>query len=661
MKRIRGIKTLIAVLFFSLFMVMSVNAATKTKVTSKHLLIGKNYTVTATKLKSSKKDIVTLKKLSGGKYRVIARKMGETVITAYNKKGKIIEKVNLLVTKTNPFKYDSKKLTLKVGKSKKVTCKIYKGCTVKYATTNPKIVTVKKDGTIKAINKGKATIKVTVYYKKKVLKSYKKVVVVTGKASSAGNGNNNTGTNNNTGNNNNSKNDGNTKDNNTGSNNSNGNSSNTGNSIGDNGSTEKNDTNNNQKPSAKTIVHAYCEITDDTVGVGEELDKDKIIVTVEYSDGTKERITNFTHTFTPQTEIGTYEVEITIPGYTPKANEYLGFDVNVKRVFSEGTYDPNATLVSISAKCYDGEIRYGHELKKSSFMVIGTFSNGSRRNIDDYTYHVSYVESSNLCNIRFTSGNCKTFLQIPVTQKGDRADLVNSEYKFIPNYVYVGENLSDGQLKAIDTYLDGTLYQKQRDITYITDFTPKTEAGLYKVKVKKDGDFGYREVYLNVLRKDVKPVKYVASYASDYIMFGNKPYEGDLIVKAVYGDGTEQELKCDFDYEEATENGKTGTITVKIPNSNETVLVPVRNYESNARAGLYVEYGTYKSTIKVGEIIRKEDFEVSYKEGAGGSTGEILSPEDFTLSWTSQDKPGVYPLTITAGEFKTTLKITVEE
>lgn len=158
-----------------LLMPMGVLAKTKTSVTT--MTVGKTKVESTYRVKSSNRRVIDIKK-QGKKYRAVPKKAGEATLSYYKGK-KLAKKVYVLVTNKNTFKYNTSKLVLKQGRSKVYKAAVYKKCTVKYSSSDKKIVTVSSGGKITGVKKGAAIVYVKVYYRGKNIKTFKKKVTVT--------------------------------------------------------------------------------------------------------------------------------------------------------------------------------------------------------------------------------------------------------------------------------------------------------------------------------------------------------------------------------------------------------------------------------------------------------------------------------------------------
>ena len=412
-----------------------------------------------------------------------------------------------------------------------------------------------------------------------------------------------------------------------------------------NGGSEKG---NNSK---KTVVSANCVVSNDSVEVGESLKKSVISVTVTYSDGTKATVTNFSHNFTPKSVPGTYDVAVTVPGFSKK----LHFNIKVKE---KSAVIPSATLNGISAICCLNEVDYGYSFEKSDFVVKGIYSDGTKKLLGSWSYKASYT--SKVCTVVVSHGDFSTTFTIPVKQKSsgseeEKEKLVRVRFKLLKGTIYVGEDLAQEDVKVTAIYQKGSEMYEKEVTGWKSNFTKQNKEGSYEFKVTWGNTSG--TLHINVIKKGKKVVRYTARYNKSYILLGSPLNPDDLIVNAVYEDGTIGRITCEYDYTEASKSGEQGTIVVKIPNSTKRLTLKVWNYDRNAITNLEVK--TYTPEIYVGESLQKKDFIVTGTKVTGEK--EEMRESDFDLSWTSKDEAGVYPLVVSCRGLKVEIDITVSE
>ncbi len=142
--------------------------------------VGKTWTISGyPTVKSSRTSVAKVKKTASKTYTVKARKAGQATLGLYNKAGKCVQKIYLLVTNDDSFQYDTSSVTLTLGAQETVKAKAPGGCTVSYKSSDKSVATVNSSGKIKAAGTGTATISAQFYYRGTKVKTLKKKVTVT--------------------------------------------------------------------------------------------------------------------------------------------------------------------------------------------------------------------------------------------------------------------------------------------------------------------------------------------------------------------------------------------------------------------------------------------------------------------------------------------------
>ena len=296
----------------------------------------------AAKVVSSKKTVATTKKMSGLKWKVTAKRAGQTTLTMYNSKNKAVMKVYLLVQPKGYPSYDTKGLKLKIGQSARVKAKASKLCTVKYTSSNNKIASVSKNGLILGKKEGRVTIKVKIIYKKKIMKTYTKIVTVTKKSSSSTKPTNPTPTN--------PKPD-----------------------VSDTPETDEPQTETEKKPEPvpvpqpkpqPTLDSITCEISQTVFTVGDVVDPDIVTMMGIYSDQTTKLLLDFT-----------IDLDTTTAGKKNLTVTHLGSG----KVFTfVVTVEPKApVLEGITCEISKTTFTVGDKVDPSIVTMVGNYSDGS--------------------------------------------------------------------------------------------------------------------------------------------------------------------------------------------------------------------------------------------------------------------------------------------
>lgn len=601
-------KKLLGTLMLILSLVMlSVQVQAKVVLSSHNYTKGKTYTIKGYRtVTSSNKGILSVKKVKTDYYKVTAKETGVATLTLKNRKGVVVKKYDVLVTSNSSLKCDTKAITLKKGASKYVSCQMPKVCGVKYSSSNKKVATVNKEGKITAVGYGSATIYTKVYYNEKCIKTYKKVVKCV-------------------------------------------------------------------KPTLKSVT---CEISKKSLYVGDKYSKNWIKMTGIYSDGSKKALTDFTYSYPTTKKVGTYTLKVTHKG----SKKSFSYKINVIERKKE---------MGISVTCKKSSVEWGYKFNKSDFTVYTLYSDGSKDVAKSWSFSGEY--SGDYCTVTVKSGSFSKTIKVKVIKKQDAevggitpvptptpnptpnpvpeepetetetkptepetepVEVLKSvEFSLNPNWVYVGENLASGQIKVTATFTKGESTYK-RDVTdFTTNFTPKSEPGTYPVKVTYKNATG--NVNVVVKSKSATLQSFTASSKRYYFFLDEELSKDDFVVTGKYADGSTSEIKdYSLNYKPSSEHGGTGVISIAV--GGKILNMNVKCYNRNYLKTMKVEVS--KAFLKVGEFLDKANFKVF------GTTYEDkdVSVSDFSLSWSSKDEAGTYPLEISAGGNSVSVDIIVK-
>ena len=248
---------------------------------------------------------------------------------------------------------------------------------------------------------------------------------------------------------------------------------------------------------------------------GEKFDKTGMKVIATYSDGTTKEVTDYT--YTPAGELKTTDTAITV---SYKEGEKT---VEAKYIITVKAKPPVAqkTLESIKVTTAPTRTTYteGEKFDKSGMKVTATYSDGTTKEVTDYTYTPAgeLKTTDKTITVSYTeNGVTKTATQeITVVAKGnsgdepggetEKAKLDSIEIKEAPTKtVYTeGEKFDKTGMKVIAKYSDGTtkeiknyaytpagaLTKKDTTITvsYTENGVTKTDTQKIKIQNKDDG------------------------------------------------------------------------------------------------------------------------------------------------------------------------------
>lgn len=520
------------------------------------------------KVKRTKGSAVKIKK-SGNKSTIYAKSQGEATLKYYSGE-KLKKTVDLLVLKDGAIKYDTSKLTLKAGKSKSVKCKKYKACGVTYKSSNKKIATVSSAGKIKAVAKGSCTITVKVSYKGKAIRTFKKKVTVSGRAGASGSvtlskisatctkasvkegyrfslndfnvyGHYSDG----------SKKKLQNYTVSTSYSSEDGYYTVTVKSGGKEtsvkvpvikGSTPETDQPSGQDPSenqpsgspsgsgtqqaSKKAIGIEVSCSKSEVTAGYEFQLDDFTVYTVYSDGSRSKALSYG--FKSMYRNGRYTITVT----SGKFSKTLTIPAK-----------PAApTVTKVHFELLSGTVGVGEDLKPSQIKVTAVYSDGSEKEVHDYTCDFTPKKTPGRYAVHFTWGESKSTLYVTVV--GNAPRLVSADVSFARKYICLDETPAKEDIIVMGKYSDGST-KRVEDFTFT--FIPATEhKGLAKINVNING----AQTTLSVRAYDRNiPVELVMT-ADKVVLKVNEALDPSTItLKATYCDGrtgTEKDFEIDF-------------------------------------------------------------------------------------------------------------------
>ena len=347
--------------------------------------------------------------------------------------------------------------------------------------------------------------------------------------------------------------------------------------------------------------------TKTTYTEGEKFDKAGMKVTATYSDGTTKEVTDYT--YTPAGELKTTDTAITVSYKEGEKTVEAKYTITVK------AKPPVAqkTLESIKVTTAPTRTTYteGEKFDKAGMKVTATYSDGTTKEVTDYTYTPAgeLKTTDTAITVSYKEGEVtKTATQkITVVAKGnsgdepggetEKAKLDSIEIKEAPTKtVYTeGEKFDKTGMKVIAKYSDGTTKEiknyaytpagalTKKDTTITVSYTENgvTKTATQEITVVAKGNSGdepggeTEKAKLDSIEIKEAPTKTVYTEGEKFDKTGMK-------VIAKYSDGTTKEIK-NYAYTPAgaltkkdttitvsyTENGVTKTDTQKIKIQNK--------------------------------------------------------------------------------------------
>ena len=332
---------------------------------------------------------------------------------------------------------------------------------------------------------------------------------------------------------------------------------------------------------------------------GEKFDKAGMKVIATYSDGTTKEVTDYT--YTPAGELKTTDTAITVSYKEGEKTVEAKYTITVK------AKPPVAqkTLESIKVTTAPTRTTYteGEKFDKTGMKVIATYSDGTTKEVTDYTYTpagelkttdtaitVSYKEGEKTVEAKYTITvkakppvAQKTLESIKVTTAPTRTTYTEGE-KFDKTGMKVIATYSDGTTKEVTDYTytpAGELKTTDKTITVSYTENELTKTATQEITVVAKGNSGdepggeTEKAKLDSIEIKEAPTKTVYTEGEKFDKTGMK-------VIAKYSDGTTKEIK-NYAYTPAgaltkkdttitvsyTENGVTKTDTQKIKIQNK--------------------------------------------------------------------------------------------
>ena len=364
--------------------------------------------------------------------------------------------------------------------------------------------------------------------------------------------------------------------------------------------------------------------TKTTYTEGEKFDKAGMKVTATYSDGTTKEVTDYT--YTPAGELKTTDKTITVSYKEGEKTVEAKYTITVK------AKPPVAqkTLESIKVTTAPTRTTYteGEKFDKTGMKVIAKYSDGTTKEVTDYTYTpagelkttdktitVSYKEGEKTVEAKYTITvkakppvAQKTLESIKVTTAPTRTTYTEGE-KFDKTGMKVIAKYSDGTTKEVTDYTytpAGELKTTDKTITVSYKEGEKTVEAKYTITVKAKPP---------VAQKTLESIKVTTAPTRTTYTEGEKFDKTGMKVIAKYSDGTTKEV-TDYTYTPAGELKTTDkTITVSYT-ENEVTKTATQEITVVAKGNSGDEPGGETEKVKLDSIeIKEAPTKTVYTEG----------------------------------------------
>ena len=183
------------------------------------------------------------------------------------------------------------------------------------------------------------------------------------------------------------------------------------------------------------ILSAYYEQA--SVTVGEQLDRDKISVYAYYSDGTNERLTNYTLASTAVTKIGTNDFYVIYEGKTAKFS-VTGKEIRLAKTLYADYFGP-AVIV-------------GNTPRREDFYVTVMYNDNSIEKITTFELTPSVVQKAGSNTVVVSYGTLSKEVKIEGLPK--EVVSIKAEYTGLP--VVIGKTVATEDIKVTATFNDQT-------------------------------------------------------------------------------------------------------------------------------------------------------------------------------------------------------------
>lgn len=377
-----------------------------------------------------------------------------------------------------------------------------------------------------------------------------------------------------------------------------------------------------------TLKRIEVVVNDSNVYINQPYNKDNIVVTAYYSDGSKKQVYDFTMNYTPKTVAGRYMVTVSYGGQT------TFFYINVKTL--------DVKLQSLQCELLKSSLLVNETLAKDDLIVTAKYSDGSSQIIKNYAVNFSAKPAAGTYPVVITYNGMSYTFNINVIDNYSKS--LRVEYTGGP--LAPGQMVDKNKLKVTLVMADGTT---KLISDYSIEYKPKVVSGTYPVKIT----YGSFTNFFNVTVKgNVTALELKVSYSGGSLFVGEMINREDLVVRQLLSNGSElviNDYNIDF-----TPQKKPGTYYCIINYDGLSIKFPVTIIDKPV-AEIESLVATYRGNVTVGMNLNTDKLSViaHYVDG----TTKALTQQDYALTYTVMDRPGTCLVTIEYGGCKTVLNV----
>lgn len=381
--------------------------------------------------------------------------------------------------------------------------------------------------------------------------------------------------------------------------------------------------------------------TGDSVAIGEKLSASDVYVTGYYVAGGRmitEQIKNgFALSTDTITSEGENRITVTCQGYSAEMT------VQGKRVlFVEALYSGTE------------EITIGSEIPKKNLKVTAYYTDGTRKEITNYTLPVSKIYQKGINTFSVVYGSHMTTFDVP----GKEALAVESLFAYYSGAeLIVGNDIDKSQVEVTAFYNDGRLEQVKN---FSLSPSAPTKEGFNTIIVSYGGSTTTMEVYAREKVMEAMEARYIGPG----VVLGKMVDKKDIEVIATYDDGTKQRISTFETSGSIIEYEGDNVVLVYCDYFVREIVVPgvkgfVVSYDNSFTTFLYGRNYEYSEvTLALNKTLPLDSFIITQleEEAVRQAVERVIPTEEFigfTVTYEQDDMIREFPmamkLTVPAG------------